>query len=204
MGVDMPAVEPQEFESWVRPQDLLARLSALPRDAVKDGIAHRIQDGRIRTAARQGTTPRRGSFDLEQVHVSIWKQWAFSADHAFWSIGDSVLYYQGGRAARLYGVRLHPGDIEESLQDMMVSPASAEKGVVSEGPATARPAVSQADLDRWAKLFVQLYDGQITEARAILSARSMFPGHAISRDRVRALLPARPVGRPATREKGGK
>jgi hypothetical protein len=143
---------------------------------------------------------------LEDV---TWYGWAYDADEHFWASGDtrvpidSVDGIMPGYEYSLMDVRFDPDGLREmgavGLPDgnEMQAEASAESSEI-------RKPVAAADLERWAQVALGVHGESLTEGLALRSARAMFPDHAVSRDRVRALLPARKPGRPVTRGKIGE
>jgi hypothetical protein len=66
-------------------------------------------------------------------------------------------------------------------------------------PEQTGPPVAQIHLKAWYDLYRQAYSGSAdTEATALKSARGMFPGKSVSRDRVRALRGSQKRGRKPT------
>jgi hypothetical protein len=87
-----------------------------------------------------------------------------------------------------FGVRFNPEDIDHEF------PRPAEDPAVK-ADEIAKPRIGDEPLAGWAELFKRCYPSADQEL-ALASARGMFPDKHVSRDRVRALIPARKPGRP--------
>jgi len=68
---------------------------------------------------------------------------------------------------------------------------------VAEGPEVPKgPRVTDGELRAWYDVYRRFYTGALdTQDNAYASAKGMFPGKFVARDRVRALFPARKAGR---------
>jgi hypothetical protein len=132
---------------------------------------------------------------------NFWKEADLSYDADFWLTGQID---SGVNIA--FGVRFKPESIRRIIplqQTATIAESPQDSTQTINEIAKAKP-VSAADLEKWAKVFLTVHGDNPTEALALRSAKAMFPDSAISRDRVRALLPPRKPGRPASRGKSGE
>jgi hypothetical protein len=125
----------------------------------------------------------------------------------FW-VGNS----DGGTAYQFFGIKLSPDDIHARLPPprpplksgwvkKTPEPEKPTRAPEVEAPEPEQkgPAVSQDHLKAWFGLYQKVYSGSAdTEANAVASARGMFPGKSVSRDRIRELRGNQKRGRKPT------
>ncbi len=198
-----------EFDRWVKAVDVLKLFPDRPRDTATKALAVRMIQGRLKTGAEEARIHGMPYLRHCFLHPAVWSGWAHDLDNDFWLTGDTTVpwgidddYELSPTGKQLFDVRFDPEGLRQmGATGLPAAPSADQSTGVGEGP---RPAVSQADLDRWAVVFLGVHGESVTEALALQSARAMFPDRAVSRDRVRALLPARKPGRPTNRGKIGE
>jgi hypothetical protein len=135
-----------------------------------------------------------------------WQYYKTTHGLDFFETGDAVFYfrarsqYQLAMTIRRFGIRLNPDDVQATLpkgRQLPDEPIVRPPNLIDpEDKATKGPPVSDASLQLWYELYRQVYRGSDdTEPNALSSARGMFPGKSISRERVRKLFEPRAAGR---------
>jgi hypothetical protein len=196
------------------------------RPSMGDGaiatLARRAGAGVIRLVAatyvstKNGIERERGS--LLAVPPELWETPKAIMATTFWVSGDITMmsdfmpsgHYQSGGVTKYFGARFHPDGVlalmpRETVRLMGRAPEPPLQPEQQAAEAEdKRPPVPQAKLALWAKVFLGVHGDQVTESFAWRSAKAMFPDSAVSRQRVRELLPPRKPGRPAYRDKSGE
>jgi hypothetical protein len=101
-------------------------------------------------------------------------------------------------------VRFDPDGVHDIIKNLTPPPAlppteEATPATEPEEPPEKGPPVSPELLKAWFEVYRRAYIGAAdTEANAVASARGMFPGKSVSRERVRELRGAQKRGRKAT------
>jgi hypothetical protein len=127
-------------------------------------------------------------------------------DQIFWTSGD--LTYRARDSSTYEMAFFRHFDVRFDPEAVRAIAAPAAKAKAETQAATARdvpaeeiqkgPPVSDAHLRAWFDVFRQAYTGAAdTEANALASARGMFPGKSVSRDKVRELRGEQKRGRKA-------
>jgi hypothetical protein len=91
-----------------------------------------------------------------------------------------------------FDVRFEPNAVRA-----IIGPVAKQASAVADvEPAEKGPSVSDVHLKAWFEVYRQAYTGASdTEANAVASARGMFPGKSVSRDKVRDLRGEQKRGR---------
>lgn len=204
---DDDTVTPEEYGGWIKAEDALGMFGKRPARATMRAIADRLVSGLLRSAARHWIYRGKKRVEFAVIPDMAWQWWAYESDPQFWDAGDTMVpvdhvdgFIPSNWDYHLYGVRFDP----EGLREMgaVGLPDGEAKRAAAGAETTENPKpVPAADLERWAQIALAVHGESLTEAFALRSAKAMFPDHAVSRDRVRALLPARKPGRPVTRDK---
>ena len=195
-----------ETENWVSPAQALDMFDGIYSrpDAIKKLVV-RLQADNIRAIAESVFIPADG---ITTPNVLMSAQLWRSVDgdfHAvdFWRTGDIQCSIR--RSGEFYstthhclGVRLDPVDVRKLLPRPAVpNPAPAAAPTIeTSSPDEKGPPVAEAHLAAWYEVYKQAYNSaDDTLPRALESARGMFPGKFVSRDRVRELCAGRKAGR---------
>lgn len=213
MGDDIAA---EEFEAWYTPSEALTLLSpSMGQAAAVATLSRRVGAGVIQlvaatyVASTNGRETDRGTRLI--VPPELWETPRAMLATTFWASGDLTMiadnmptgYFKRGHVTKYFGSRFQPDGVRALMPRDIVR--LADGGTSAQVPSKAtetddpKPPVSRADLKRWADVFLAVHADKVTEALAVQSAKAMFPNHAVSRDKVRELLPSRRPGRPASR-----
>lgn len=196
----------------LRPSKALDLLRHMSRAQAGAAILTRLGSGIVLSWCDHLVIHQAGREIAREVGADIasefWRLSEKDGTSAFWGSSDLTVHLSGlgsynpGKDVQVFGLWFNRSDIEAMLPTAPTAPAAATPDARPPEPAAKpKPPVSSADLQKWADVFKVVYAGHVTEALAMRSAQAMFPDHAVSRDRVRALLPERKPGRPASREK---
>ena len=206
----------EELKRWYTPQEALRRAAAhLGEKFAPEGIWNRVRAGIIGMASSSASQHRDNDPVTPYRTPQVLPAWFFRTHKEIpdklWS-GDFFFGFEEpppeaetlGLAAVMadpelrykfkfvyteaFGVRFNPEDIDREF------PPTAEE-LTAKAEETAKPRIGDDPLAAWAELFKRLYPGADQDF-ALSSARGMFPDKHVSRDRVRALIPARRPGRP--------
>lgn len=228
MGDDRAGITPEEFATWLTPSEALSSLQdCLERTEASHAIWDRLKGGIIRAAAEKSSkTVEKGNPNLTDRPSLIlpvdWQYFTRSKEAQFWKVGDARFFF--GRNSRWgqqvtilrYGIRLDPVAVGTLVAAMPSKPrpvapvaAGAENSdprdpaETEEAQADKGPPVSDEHLRAWHDLYRRAYSGSVdTEEMALSSARGMFPGKSVSRERVRALRGRQRRGRKSTDQQG--
>jgi hypothetical protein len=214
-----PEISAEKLASWWSPQAAFAYAKTCVGDgAAANAIWQRLIGGLIETASTTSSvTPKDRApipnWDPELIPRRFWKLFSKTGSD-FWGAGDARFFLPGTGTSTVYqafGIKLNPADLRETLppprpppKRMWVKPPEPEKPV--EKPKTEEPEpeqkgppVAAEHLKAWFDLYQRVYSGpNDTEANAVTSARGMFPGKSVSRERVRALRGSQKRGRKST------
>jgi hypothetical protein len=205
----------EELEAWWTPSQALAYATTCVdgRNAAANAIWQRLVGGLIETvASTSSATPK------DRAPVPKWRPeliprrfWKLFSKHGsdFWGAGDAKFFLPGSGTSTVYqgfGIKLFPADVRGTLPPPRPPPKQTwvKKAPEPEKPAEEPeseqkgPPVSEEHLKAWFALYRQVYSGPAeTEANAVASARGMFQGKSVSRDRIRALRGTQKRGRKA-------
>lgn len=202
---------PEEFADWLTPQESIDMLKgSLGAVVAKGAIVTRLRSGIMRGAAETCVVYTNGRL-TEKGGITVlqrddWQPTNLRPIDPFWVSGDFHFDRPDDRTGpyrkiiliEFFDVRFDPEGIRALLPPKRSGSAS-----LPEGPDRRAP-VSKSDLERWATVFLAVHKDAFTEATALQSASAMFPNSAVSRQRVRDLLPPRKPGRPASRQESGE
>ncbi|HXQ42690.1 MAG TPA: hypothetical protein VN821_15575 [Candidatus Udaeobacter sp.] len=196
-----------EFAKWLTPRDALHLLHHLSDSDAKLAIFNRLQHGLVQSAAKTAKFQNKTA-NIMRIANGTWRH-AESGIlvSSLWKTADITIDVPDQKSGyahtyiplALFGVRFDSSGLVELLppHDQRLT----ENKLPREEPEPADeepkgPPVSSAHLEQWYRLYEQAYQGaDDTEANALVSARGMFPGKSVSRDRVRELRGSRRHGR---------
>jgi len=190
--------------------EAVSLLTALTSSVARATIKKRLESGLILAKAEEIVvwlgSQQKERHALTDIDPSYWLLAELPSYDPFWQTGEVTFKRREGRAysdtlIEAFGVRLIDSGVTRLMASLSISLPDAQASDTSEDNGDARPDVSLADLRRWAEVFVGVYGDRVTEALALRSAKAMFPDSAVSRQRVRELLPSRKPGRPVSRGK---
>jgi len=193
----MADVTPKQFETWLTPSEAVARLDTrLGSNSYKSKhlLLEHCRKGLLKAVAKNYIVDSRAPITLSEVISQHWL--IMRENHIFWDTG-SFSYSEWGTSYGLFVVRFDPAKVEEMVGEIRLP-------TVSESPDPEPPAkgprVTDRDLEAWFALYRTIYTGaNDTVANAENSAKGMFPGKTVNKDRVRALrlkeMGSRPRGR---------
>jgi len=208
----------EELEAWWTPSQALAYAATCVdgRPAAANAIWQRLVGGLIETASSSSSATVKDRAPVpkwrpELIPRRFWKQFSKHGSD-FWGAGDARFFLPGSGTSTVYqgfGIKLFPADVRGTFPPPRPPPKRvwikktpepeklAELPKVEElEPEQKGPPVSPEHLKAWFDLYQRVYSGPIdTEANAVASARGMFPGKSVSRDRVRALRGSQKRGR---------
>jgi len=219
MAAPKPITE-EEYRRWYTPKqalEIVGKAMAGDWNAAYPAILQRLAGGKIlahaedidwKQVSKTGALPK-----YSAVGKDILDQWNKSNHQSylpFWSSGNATVELRTGHSLsdapltiNLYGIRFDPDGINKLAGIATpLAASSAALAVTSPEPEQKGPRVSDPLLKEWFALYSKAYpDAEDTEDRAVESARGMFQGKSVSRDRVRALRGARKRGpKPKTAE----
>ncbi|HZR74537.1 hypothetical protein [Bradyrhizobium sp.] len=126
-------------------------------------------------------------------------------DHVRWNdsfFGHGILTYRRwDRARRIEEVRHFNVKFNPEHVKRVAAPYQAAQATLAAPPMEENkgPAISPAHLKAWFEFYKKI-DGEMREDPAWDHARMCFPKNSITRQKIRDLLPDRPMGRPPKRE----
>ncbi len=215
-------ISAEELASWWTPSEALAYAKTCVGDnaAAANAIWQRLVGGLIETIATTSSATAQYKAPIpnwkpELIPRRFWKSFSKTGSD-FWGAGDARFFLRGSGTSTVYqcfGIKLNPADVRETLPPQRPPPKriwikkstgpekpTAETPKVEESePEQRGPPVSAEHLKAWFDLYQHVYSGPTdTEANALASARGMFPGKSVSRDRIRALRGNQKRGRKTT------
>lgn len=200
------AISEEGFAHLLTPRAALAELADMGRNNAIEAINERAAEGLIRVAAKTITGRRNyRPFDCERgwVDPEAWGNANAHWNHPFWSKAQIETEVRGtsSRTIRdklhLFGVRFDPKGIEDLKLDAgLIDGPKAEAEAPTKEPRTRHgmPGLHDDLLEAWCDLFAKAYPNG-TKAQAEASARGMFPGKSVDRDKVRELIAKRGIGK---------
>jgi hypothetical protein len=216
-------VSAEEIASWYTPIEACAYASlTVGKERAANAILQRLLAGQIEAAASRssltyGTDEPHADSEPSLIPARLWKSISATGSD-LWSAGDARFFVpsrEHGHSSKTYhvfGIRLNPRDVHASLPPLPPQPEpkpEPEPLEVEQPPANSKPEtedlsqkgppVSDEHLKGWFELYQRVYSGVAdTETNALLSARGMFPGKSVSRERVRMLRGSQKRGRKNT------
>lgn len=197
-------IKPEDIADWFTPRQAVQTLeSVFGTDSHSYVATHtlleRLRGGIIRAVA--------GTADLYPIPADDWTN--VNLGDFLWTTGDATFKIAEGsgynlsyKTVRHYSIRIDPNGVRDMLPDAPQH-AIATSAQAANEPEQKGPPVSDAHLKAWYEIYQQAYTGAAdTEANAIASARGMFPGKSVSRDRVRELRGAQKRGPKGPRNSG--
>jgi hypothetical protein len=179
-GQTVEILEPFFGEAYLAKQVLLARLVA--------GMVRAIS---IDTVYHDGSRAR-----FRPLSVYDWKN--VRTDNTFWITGDLILSNRSHEITSCFGIRFDPQGIGAIVGNGATPPPPPEPTKAPEVEQDGKRApIPPAHLQAWFEFYKKI-GGEMREDAAHDHARMCFPKHSITRQKIRELLPPRPMGRPKT------
>jgi hypothetical protein len=197
----------EDIADWLRPQEALTILDAAfvgKTDTSKHLLIERLKSGVIQGAAESSTWTG-AKIEATTAFYIPYDHWRYYKPAlGFWDSGD-IQFHLGHYKGSIYdisvwyhAVKFHPEAID-ALAAIGRNRAKGASSPTSENetePEQKGPPVSEEDLKQWYAVYRRTYQGaDDTMANALKSARGMFPGKFVSRERVRVLAGGRRPGR---------
>jgi hypothetical protein len=224
-------ISAEEIATWYTPREACVYAARIvgPKNALA-AISRRLVAGQIECAATRSslTYGQNGTHpdpNPSLIPVGFWRHMTKGGSD-LWGVGDARFFLpsqQRGVASKTFmglGIKLNPDDVHDSLPtvplkqepELAPSPPRHQPKVESAPPDSPKseadepiqkgPPVSEEHLKAWFDLYRRVYSGPIdTEATALASARGMFQGKSVSRDRIRAVRGTQKRGRKETAAK---
>lgn len=197
------------FANWFTPLEAVAyAAAALGTNKPHHAIWERLRGGMIRTVALTSSSGHRGNIPATQT-IPSWvpkRYWVHYSDQGgdFWQTGDARFFIPAksnrelSLTVRCFSIRLDPVDVQATLPPLpppkeeptapLPNHTPIADEIEAEQPEVRGPRVSDALLTDWHVLYRRAYQGAAdTEDIAVQSARGMFPGKSVARQRVRDL-----------------
>jgi hypothetical protein len=190
---------------WLSPRQAVEILDAAypPASRVsKQVLLERLRGGMVQAVAAHSVFDggRQGREVFYKIPSDDWER--VDTSDILWITGELTYTRRehglaGRTTVRHYNVRFEPQGVRAIVANAPKEPAAKPDPDKPE-PAQKGPRVTDPHLEAWFDLFTKVYSGTVedTEDRALESARGMFPGKSVTRDRIRALRGNRPMGRP--------
>jgi hypothetical protein len=189
------------YETWLTPGEAIKLCAHLDRRLAISTIFDRLKSGLIRSRAKT-LVVRNNPQHFVNVSIEAWQNLTHALTQDVWINGDmSVELRRDGiryetTTFSFFGVRLDPAGIND-IPGIQKRAAVTQVSAHEKEPEEKGPPISDAHLRQWLALYEAVYTGTKADTleNALNSARGMFPGKFVSRDRVRDVLPARKRGR---------
>jgi hypothetical protein len=199
---------------WLPPSQAVEILEAVFGEGhvCRETLLECLRGARVRAVSANSTFhPEHSGTTGEAFHKIPAKDWELvNWNDSFWKTG--ILRYRRRKVGRTefetvrhFNVRFDPDAVKAIVAPRVASlpnsatPNQAEGKPEADVDADYRklPPVSEAHLESWFKLYSQVYGGSPLDTlpNAVWSARGMFPGRFVSRERVRDLAGGRTKGR---------
>jgi hypothetical protein len=195
-----PAVTAEDLDNWLTPLQAVELLKSAYRSehlAIQT-LLERLRGGMVQAVSRETKLEgRKDSATLAPIPIAHWD--FVRGASSFWTTGDLVYNFrpQGeyeSLTLRHFDVRFEPKSVRAIIgNEADRAPVSGE----SPGEPTDKGLpVSEAHLQAWYEVYKQAYRGAAdTEDTALKSARGMFPGKSVSREKIRELRGPQKRGR---------
>jgi hypothetical protein len=198
-----------KYKDWIKPSKALARAKAHFGDAytAAEALGERLKDGLLGAMAETIVYEEPGkpetTTSFAPLAKVVWRH-VTGGWHGqmFWRTGNLEVWLDRGEdRCSLHGILFDP----EGLDKFLGAEARPAPPAVPDSPPEPEqkgPRVPEPLLKEWFAVYSKAYAGtEDTEDRAVESARGMFPGKSVSRERVRILRGARKRGpKPKTAE----
>jgi hypothetical protein len=218
MADDDLSAEDIDLATWFTPLQAFAYAARiLSQDDAAAAIWERLRGGLITAIAATSSATLRGRSPVAKTEPSFipvghWDNFSGKVGANFWHSGDARFFLPPTRhrdlplTIRCFGIRLDPANVRATLPPLPPEqPKQASEVVPTTEQAKTEPLpavrgpgppVPDAVLRAWYELYRKAYQGSAdTLENALNSARGMFPGKFVSRERVRNLVGGRKRGR---------
>jgi hypothetical protein len=213
------ALTDEEYATWRTPANALKHVATILEDEErgKTAIITRLRGGMIRAAARGMAVETAGSRTLRDASIGLIRPeawiWYDTLTHGknFWQTSDFQFSPPGAppKTMMYYSVRFEIVGLHALMHGLLGEDRPISLATV--GMAAPRkdedkeqkgPRLPDDLLRRWFELYQRAYQDtpQDTLVNARKSARGMFPGHSIARDRIDELCKGRKTGRKTSRK----
>jgi hypothetical protein len=193
-------VSKEQFDNWLTPKRAVEILDSVFGHGSnsfisKHTLLERLRGGKIRAAAEE--SKRSDQINGEKLYEIPREDWhQVSETSIFWTAGDFT-FRIADTSSRFHDVRHFDVRFDaDAVRAIVAQQQPAEDPQSATEDAPKGPPVSEENLKAWYAVYRRAYQGsEDTLDNALKSARGMFPGKFVSRDRVRDLAGGRIRGR---------
>jgi hypothetical protein len=199
---------PEDIADWLTPRQALAILDEVFREAdlSKAELLERLRGGMVQAisihASIDGRVRAAGA--ITEISTDDWRK-IWGSD-TVWVTGTLSVEIKergsyGSSALRYFDVRFEPSGINAIVAPLLPSkPPSKDEAIDDDVP--RGPPVSPDALKAWFDVYQKVYGNTPADTldNALKSARGMFPGKFVARDRIRDLAGGRTPGRKARKD----
>lgn len=203
----MPKPTAEEFASWILPRDALRDLTAAfgSDERVKRLVFDLVAADQLSLVAEMTTRDRVGSphetWTFDRVAPDNWVRNRDDIDDDFWELGKLTFMFRSGYPldpptyVRHFNARFEPEGVAKLLATAPPKIEAVEPKPADGEETATGPRVTDPDLLAWFDLYKRVFrEHEITLPHAWASARGMFQGKSVARDRIRPLLAGRKPG----------
>ena len=201
LPIPKPAPTAEDIDNWLTPRQAVQLLRSVYEDRwlAEHTLLERLKGGMVQAIARNTTrSDRTDGAALVRISPEHWRY--VNETSSFWTTGDLVYTYRRDIydevTFRHFDVRFEPEGVNAIIGSAAPDIAPTPDLPEANEPTERGPPVSEAHLQAWYEVYRQVYQGAAdTEDTAVRSARGMFPGKSVSRDKIRKLRGAQKRGR---------
>lgn len=187
-----------EFKKWVSASDAMTLASAAFNGKTHgaEAILTRVSVGRILVACETGHWKGSGRDPVFHTIVpGVWVTDSSARNHSdiFWKTGDVEARENSSlrdtRLVQLCGVKFDPVGFADLIGSVEATPADTEAPPpLPQLDRRSFPPLSEAEMKRFAELYVAIWTTQAREERARDAALACYPENNVPRDRFRELF----------------
>ena len=179
----------EAFANWLHPSDVVEGYYQQGRgnDEAEALTLAMLCDGLLQAAAGQFIVNGK-DLGLALIPRDIWP---FAGKTDVWSTGR-FRFAQPSGTDKPWSISAYDVRIDPEIREL---PAPPQPIIATPTQIVGKPPLSEARLTEWARLFLAAHP-DATESTARKSLKVVFPENSVTRDRIRAVLPRRRVGRP--------
>lgn len=198
-----------EYDRWLSTTDAMSLLMSVEGwkayTATKT-ITQRLKDGLIAVAAKHLVWKSEGNREKLEFHqwtIGAWPDRTDDPRHDFWKSGDVEFdvpaegyAIKAGPIVALYSVRFRPEDIQSII------PPLGKVSIAEETPKTPSSPIAAAELERFCRLYVAIWEDRSVEDRAWVACKATYPDNKVARDPFREVFreirgPVKPGKKPS-------